>query len=449
MIAQRSNNILVDIFIIFVGVVILLVGMAMVNCFVTTELASFIDIIPMLFAIWFIVHFLHLRDVVNKSSIKYLYLITFVLTFLVLIFSLAFVFNETGYFYTLEKSGIRLNEHAWAYNNIRKLSHYSLIDLIFEGNLKHFHLGKYSAVFAYCSLMFRYGGDVLTHICIWRAFHLCLVAILVSLSAYNFGVDDKKRLSMIMIVSLFIPMLDTLFAYNHDSVGYTFIALGFYILSCTHKNNLASLIAFPLYAFLFFWFRRPYAVIAVALYFWSILRGNRNKINILLGSIIIVLILSYFTSTINFIDFVNDDLGFAENSNPTGQVERGFINKILVTTLGYFPWTNLLKNVQWPYALFACFQGAMNVTIMYYIFIDYRNKLMSLFNNPFTLSGVLFFLAAMAHPGHISYTSVAIPFFLAALENVTIKRVFRTYSFMILIIFMGGLIYKFLGIGKW
>lgn len=446
MIAQRSNSLLEDIFIILVGVIILLAGMAFVNCFVTTELASFIDIIPMMLAIWFIVHFLKLNEVVNKTTINVFYIIIFILTLVILIFSINVVFSKNGYFYTFESQGFGKNEHAWAFNNIRNLSQYSLYELLVKGKLDYYNLDKYGVAFSYCSLMFRYGGVVLTHICIWRAFHLAIVSILIMLSATKLGIEDERRLSMIMTTCLLLPMFDTIFAYNHDAVGYAFIALGVYIYLSSYKIPFISFLTFPIYVLLFYWFRRPYALIAIALFFWSSFKNNR--IIALFSIFISTFALFFLASNMNLYDFFYDDLGVSDRNLASENDGRSFINILLITIIGNFPWTILLKNIQWPYILFACFQGAMNITIIYYLLITFRTqrkeKRFALLSNPMTLGGFLFFLASLSIPGHMSYTSVAMPFFLITIENVDQRKLTRTYLFVIVIIFSAGLIYDIL-----
>lgn len=437
----RENSIVFDILAIFGGLAILLLGMRLVNNFISDEVASFIDIIPMLFALWFISNMLHVERFIGKNGLIIFLLIIASLTFILLIFSVKFVFSPTGYYYTLENTGI-LNEHAWCHDCIKEISEHSFFD-IFQGGIEYMNLGKYESLFVYCSLMFRFGGDVLTHICIWRAFHLGLVTILMILIAEKIGVKNRKRFVLIMMICLFMPMLHVLFAYNHDGVGYAFVALGTYLFISCSSNVTKSLVVLPFFVLLFYWYRPPYALIAVAMYLWNAFSESRNK-NKIVALLAVVLLALIFFATVDIGALLTDKMGMEVYSDAFDQnhKQRNFFNALAVTITGYFPWTNLFHDVIWPYNFFCCFQGAMNITLLYYIYYSYkRNFFKSMISNPVLLIGCFFLLGAMVYPGFANYTSVAMTFFAVVITNVDVKRFFKSYSMSIVIIFFLGLLW--------
>ena len=125
---------------------------------------------------------------------------------------------------------------------------------------------------------------------------------------------------------------------------------------------------------------------------------------------------------------------------------RSLLNCVVIGIIGYFPWTNLLRDINWTYHLFACFQGIMNVVIIYYLICCYKIKIYVFLINPLLLSGLMFLLFALFVPGHVSYTSVSIPLFIVTLNNITLKIVIKTFSIVFLIILIGGYIYSSLGL---
>lgn len=440
---KSTNSLLVDICVIASSIVILLFGMYLVNQIFTSELASYIDVIPMGLALLFAMKSLRLDSLIGQNAKVTFIIFTIILTLVILLFSSTYVFSPNGYFHTLQNY-ISLNEQSWAYDNITAISEMSYSDIV-KGNLESLQLRKYQNSFLYCSLLFRYGGNVLTHICIWRAFHLCLEAILMALIAARLGVRDRKALLAILIICMIQPMLDVFFAYNHDAVGNFFIALGMYIFVCTSKNKMYSILAFPIYALLFYWFRQPYGLIAIAIFIWNIVANQRSTFSFVFGSLAVILMLIFFITTFDVASFLFDDLGVGEQADAVEREGRGLINTILVGTLGYFPWLNLLKDPNWAYCLFACFQGAMNLSMLYYVYKQNRDNIKGVFSNPVFLAALMFLLSAYALPGHMAYTAVAMPFFAATFHSIKLKSFMKSYVMMIVVVFVAGFIYGTLG----
>lgn len=424
------------------GLAIMLLGVGIVNYVTDSVIASFIDIIPMCLGLWFIVKQLGFNDILGHNYVKSFFVIIVSITVLLLLYSIAFVFSKDGYFFTLVNTGI-LNEHSWAHENIIAISEMP-IDSVLFGGLESLNLGKYEVSFAYTSLMFRFGGNVLTHICIWRAFHLALVSLVMVLISVKLGIRDSAHLFFILIGCLLMPMMDTIFAYNHDGVGYAFLAIGTYIFVSCSKNSISGLIAFPFYVLLFYWFRRPYAIIAILLFLSSLVFVKRRVFDLVIGVIATLSLIVYFFMTVDINKLLVDEMEVVAYSAADERLGRGFINALLVSVLGYFPWMNLLRDINWPYAIFSCFQGSFNLAVFYYLLKSNYKKMSVLFTDSLFWAGLMFFVAAMAVPGHLSYTSVAILLFLLNINNVTHKQFFKSYLLMIFLVFTSGVVYGLL-----
>ena len=441
---MRNNNssFLLNIANIILGLVILLFGMRAVSSISISLAASYINIIPLCLSLWYISKTLKLNQFIGKKAEKSFIIFIVLLTLFSITFSYYFVYNDY-----LNKNGelCAHREHVWFYDNILTISKFTLFDWV-NGALADLHLGKYENLSVYGSLFLRYGGDLPTNMCIWSAFNLALVAILIVLTAAKFGIEDKKRLWFIMLICLMQPYLDMIFACHRDGYGQVTIVLGFYIFVCTYKNSLSGIIAFPFYAFLFWIFRAQYIIIAVAIFFWSTFMSNRKSLNLIFGIVVVALVVLFLLSTINIVDYAYSEMYVGGYEVVNQRAGRSIVNMILISTLGYFPWPNLLQDPLWPWQVFAVFQGAMNVAMLYHVILIYKNKLSSIIDNPDLFIGVLLLAASVFVPGHMSYTVVAMPFFASSLVNVSKKRFLKTYGISILIIFFAGLLYSSLGL---
>lgn len=442
---NRDNNLVTDIAVILLGLLILLGGMTIVNGVVTGALASFIDIIPMTISLWFVSRFLHIDRLIGKKGVFTFLFLLFIITIVILVYSLFFVFSDNGYFFTLDKTGI-FNEHAWCHDSIVEISKHSFRDIL-HGGIDNLYLGKYRDLFVYCSLMIRCGGDVLTNMCVWRAFHLGIVVLLMMKIAARIGVVDCRSLRFIMVFCLFMPMMDTLFAYNHDCVGYAFVALGSYIFVCCYRDSALSLFAFPFFFILLYIFRQPYALIAVAMYLWSLFFGGQKTSSIIVGLFAVALLIVVISMTVDIPSMLAESMQMDVHMEALSesQSQRGVINGLIVSILGYFPWTNLLHDVNWPYSVFNCFQGAMDLALLFYVVRVYQSSLIRSFvSNPILLLGLLFLISSFVYPGHLSYTSVAMPFFVIAVSDEGVSKFARDYGITIIILFVAGIIWSWI-----
>lgn len=438
---MQKNSLLFEIFVLVVGLFIMLFGMRLISMVSMKVTASYLNIIPLLISLWFIVKNLHLERLVGKRAITLFFVFIVVLCLLSILFSSIFVYNNY-----LDGAGelCAHPEHVWFYDNLLTISRFTSADWQ-QGALADLYLEKYQNMAVYGSLYVRFGGDVPTNMCIWSAFNLSLVAFLMVLSAVRLGIDDKKGLSVIMLLCLLQPYLDMIFANHRDGYGMVAIALGFYVFITTYKNPAKNIIAYPFYALLLWSFRAQYLIIASILLFWGLILGNRKTLNIVSGVLVVALLILFVQNT-NMVDYAYSNMhleGYEESATRQG---RSLFNSLLISILGYFPWLNLSRDPLWPWQLFAVFQGAMNVTIIYHIFTSYKNSFQSFINKPELLTGLLLIAASVFVPGHMSYTVVAMPFLAISLSKVNQKTIFKTYFVSILIVFFGGIIYSLLGL---
>lgn len=440
---NNNNSLLLDITNILLGLIILLLGMRLVSIISISVTASFINVIPLCLSLWYVLKTLKISRFIGQGAEKTFIVIIALWTLFCITYSYIFV-----YYNYMNGQGelCAHSEHVWFYDNLMTIAHFSHSDWN-SGALADLHLGKYENLSVYGSLFVRYGGDVPTNMCIWSAFNLALVAILMVLSLSRLGLNDQRCLWFIMLLCLTQPYLDMIFACHRDGYGQSAIMLGFYIFASTYNKPFSKIIAFPFYALLFWTFRSHYLIIAVVMLFWSIIKGNSNSfLNIVLGIGMVALVVAFLMMTINIVDYAKTEMYVGGYEDADERAGRSFINMFLISTLGYFPWPNLLKDALWPWQIFAVFQGAMNMAIIYYLFMTFKNRLREFVDNPTLFLGLLLFAASMFVPGHMSYTVVAMPFLASGLTNVDRKKFFRSYGISILIVLVVGFFYSILGL---
>ena len=439
-----KNGLIHDLLIILIGLSIFLFGVYLVSIVLTNETASFIDVVPMCLSLWFIIKALKINELVGKETAVLFMVILTCSTLFSLLLGKEIVFASDGYFNNLEKTGI-FNEHSWTYDNMSNIAGFSVAE-IFSGAVKGLNLGHYEYLYTYCSLIFRYGGDIITHICIWRAFHFGLASLLMVLVAYKIGLEEKKRLVFILIICLIQPMMNTFSAYTRDAPGQAAIAIGLYILVSTRHSYLKNTIAFPIVAFLFYVFRLQYLIIAVFLYLWNLFSGKKHVGEIIFGVAITVIVIVYMASTVNYYDFLYHDLNVGIYTNEAKRSSFSIYYALIVGILGYFPWTNLLRDMNWPYSMYACFQGAMNFTVLYHVIVSNKGRFKELFSNPIFIAAILFFAFALFVPGHMSYTSVSMPLFAISIKDIELNKCLSFYLKTILMVFILGGAYNLMGL---
>lgn len=424
--------------VIILGLLIMLVGMFVVSMITITVVASFINIVPLVVSLWFIMKATCLEDYIGKKAVVFALLFVAFLTLINLVFGIIFVYDK---YLSYGGNLCAHEEQTWFYECVLTISNFSFDDWM-GGTIEHLHLGKYQNIMSYTSLLLTFGGNIPTNICIWNAFHLALSAILVVLIGVKLQITDGKKLGVMLFIVLLQPYLDMLFAFHRDGFGEAILLLGFYLFISTYKSSVYSLIAFPIYAFLFWTFRAQYLLIIVLLYLWNIFRNNRNILNFVIGIIAIVAVVYLFLTSINIYDYLKSDMhvyGYEVASERQG---RSPLNMIIISILGYFPWTNLFSDRLWPWQFFACIQGAMNLTILFFVFKTYFNKLKSFITEPTLFTAMMFLGASVFVPGHMSYTVVAMPFFALTVTNIRIRQFLGMFGVIIVIVFCASLLYS-------
>ena len=436
----KKKSFLYNIAVIFIGLFILLLGIRVVANLTRTVTASYINIIPLCISLWFIERNLSLNKLLGRKALLVFFIFIVLLTLFCIFFSIHYVFGSY-----LNGGGdlCAHPEQTWFYNNMLTIANFSKSDWS-QGLLADMHLGKYEIQLTYASLLVRFGGDIPTNMCIWSAFHLSLCAFIMVLVAVKMGVTNRQRLCLIFFICLLQPYIDMLFACHRDGFGEAALVLGLYIYISTYKNNVANLIAFPFYAFFFWSFRAQYLLLAATLYLWTFLIGKRKTINVIIGVIITILLFIIFYSSVDLYDYVYNNSYLGDYEVVGARQGRSVINMILISILGYFPWTNLLNDILWPWQLFASLQGAMTMTILYYVVKIYKNSLSAFLFNPVLFAGLLFFISSVYIPGHMSYTVVAMPILAATIKNITQKQFCYTYAAMIGLVCVSGYLYSLL-----
>ena len=438
---QKENNLLLDLIVVILGLIILLFGMNVVSSFTTSVNATYINIIPMCLALLFIIKSLHFNLIVGSQTIALFFVFVILLTLINIFYGVNFVYDD---FLRIGGTLCTHPEHAWVYDNVLAISKVPLKDLL-NGELNEMYLGKYQNLLFYLSFMIRFGGNIPTNICIWNAFHLSLSSILIAMSAQKMGIDNRNRLIFVFFVCLFQPILDSLTSFHRDGFGESFLIIGLYVFACTYKNNTMKIFAFLLYAFLFWCFRAQYIFVAIALLIWAIYYGKKRFSIDLVGVFSFFAIFLFVINLSEIFDFASDNLYFNAYEEAGERQGRSLINIILVGIIGYFPWTNLFRDSCWYYHVFACFQGAMDVVILYYVAGSLKNNLRAIFYNPILMVALLLFISALYLPGHTAYTMVSMPLFAVVISDTKFKNFISSYVYVCFIILLVGLVYGTLG----
>lgn len=441
---RMKNDCVKNLMSFLVGLAVLLMFFFIAKAFSEGVASSYVASVFMLIALMVVAKATRMRDYVGDSGVTAMIVFSAVMVVFNLLFSQYLVFN--GF---LESGGIGSisihPEHSLSYDQMT-----SITRVIESGgslkDLNDLNLNQYQWLYTYYSLMFLCGGNVVTHICVFNMFHLGIAAIFMVLTAARLGVQNKTSLYLILFICLSQPVMDCLFAYHRDIVGQTALTLGMYIFVSTYNNNLYKILAFPIYAILFYSFRLQYLVVALVLFLWALFNDKRKGSSFYFGIVVFIgfalfiatqmssdILMSFFLSDLNINDYV--------------QIERlSFLGNLILGFVGFFPWTQLKVDPNWTYHLFAYLQGAMNITIVYYVLKSNWKNLRELIDNPVLLVALLLFVIAFFVAGHTSYVSVAIPFFAVGISNVTFKQIIKLFFILCVIYTVLSFVYDAMGL---
>lgn len=426
---------------IIVGVFIMLMGMSISHGQGVGLWTSYLNVIFMSLGIYYILRALKFYEYVGKKNIVFFICGVSGITVFCIWFSSSFLFTDLlGDSYEISSHW----EHSWCYQNIRTIAESIKSGENLSSTLDGLYLRQYEKSFTYSSLMFIFGGNEPTNICIWNGMHLAIIAIMACLIAVRLGVEDKKRLSFIFFVVLFLPFFDALHIYHRDNVGEALLMIGMYIFVCVYKKPLWSLVFMPLFVFLFYCFRFQYAIVAVLLYFWCVLINATKKVGSLLAFVVLVVVAILLINYINIDAFLEQDLNYTIYSENILGRGGGFLRTFVVGLVGYFPWTNLLRDPYWTYHVFMPLQAMINISVLFLLFLNYKRNLIQLAVNPALMCGLmLFFLGFGGGVGHVSYFAAGMPLLI-----IGIKRKFSLFvkvmAVFISINFFAGILYSLL-----
>ena len=422
-----------------IGIALLLGGMWIVNLFVDGILSSFIDIIPMVVALYYIASSVGINRMIGKKLVYRWLLLILVLAVFSLSFSCFFVFND--YLNGISNDVTTHEEHAWGYESMASIAESIKIGDLNQ-TLESLHLGKYQTLFVVYSLMFVFGGTVVTHICIWNSFFvgLCCVLLLLIAGRENYLSENNKQ-ALFLITALF-PIFHCGFIYHRDIIGVAFVVLGFYLFISTYKSAIASIVSFPLYSLLFYHFRHPYIIVAFLLFLFGLVSRKNKGLITLFSFVVLLFAVVYFLYNENLTSFFSEDLYFDAYGS---QYHGSLIGTILQAIVGYFPWTQLITDKHWTYHVFICLQQCMQLSIIFFFINEYQNKLGDILKKPVPLMGVLLFSTALISAGHVAYFSVAFPFLAICINNLNIRKVYSVFIIVFSFFFITSIVYNMLG----
>ena len=266
-----SNRSIINVFAVLLGVVLLLAGMWLVGNMVQGVTSSYVDVIALYISLYVVGKMTGIENYIGKNSFRWFMFLSIALTLFNLIYSEHFVFVR----YLAAGSGdVSIHpEHSLSYFRMS-----SIAEIISKGepyeNVETLNLNQYKWLYTYYSLMFVFGGDVVTHINVFNMYHLGISGLLMVFIADKLGIKDKKTLSTILFLCLLQPIFQCLFAYHRDIVGQAALSLGMYLFVSAYKNNLINILVLPIYALLFYSYRLQYLVVAIVLFFWALFRGQ-------------------------------------------------------------------------------------------------------------------------------------------------------------------------------
>ncbi len=425
---------------IVISIFIVLFGMQTLSLFLSGVIVSYTSIFFIVIALKFLCISLGIEKSIGKVYSNLYILIVCLIIFFSLEFSTRVLFAD---YLSGKSSSISEHwEHNWCYEQILyyadAISQRQPLLSILTGVTSP----QYIVTHAYSSLVFLYGGNTVTHYCVWNGLHLAITSALIYLIARTMGVVNKDQLSFVLIASLIMPAFDILYIYDRDIVGEALLILGVYFFCCSYKKGVKwCILMFPIYGFFFLGLRLQYLAIAFMLMGWSFmvrLKGNSAIIILSVFSILGILLLST-TSLWNLLN-----IGTYMDSSES---KRGIISTLMVGLIGYFPWTNLLKDPHISYHFPMCLQAVVDLVIWILFYRSCRGNYRRCFYNPvFLCAIVLAVFGFVGGVGHVKYFCVSAPLFLIGIKGMKISYLIRCYFIMTVIYVMASVLYDLMGL---
>ena len=205
------DNPIQTIFGIVVSITVLLLFMFLLRDVGNGVQNTLVNFISLTIAIIVLVNVTGLRNVVGEGVVLKVVLFALVVSIVSLVFSRYFVFNRY-----MEGAYGHLShiEHDLMYNQMQIISTRLSTGNSLANAIQGLQLNQYHNIFVYSAMIFLVGGINLTNMIVWSALHMVICAVCMTLMCYRFGITDRARLNLILVLSLCQPLFWAVHHYN-------------------------------------------------------------------------------------------------------------------------------------------------------------------------------------------------------------------------------------------
>ena len=440
------NKCIVKIIYVFFGVIIFLLGMFIVSSFFHGVLCSIVGVICIDVSVFFIMKATKIKQLLGKNSVRNTLIIISFIIILNIIFSTEYVFKNylDGYAISISNH----YEHDWTFTQIKTLAERIRSGMKIGTLSSGMALNQYNYLYIYSSLLFVFGGVSVTHICLWNGLHLVIIAVFVTFTSYKYGIKEQKKLKTIFYIAMFQPAFMSLFVYDRDIVGESVVIMALYIFVSVYNKPILCILTFPIYGFLFYTLRYQYLLVAFILCIWAMFKSRRVKSSTFIALLVLVITGKLFFDRFDITNFVWSVLNLDDYILGTSFHISSIISNIIRSMFGYFPWTNLFRDIYWWYHIFLCLQATMTLSLWIWLLYNsiYRKKIRETFKNPMIIFASASWLFALVSSGHVKYFAVCAPLLATGFVNYDNRKFKRLLYITISIVFIGSILYNSLGL---
>ncbi|MBR3779229.1 MAG: hypothetical protein IKL13_05865 [Clostridia bacterium] len=440
------DNPIQTIFGIVVSITVLLLFMFLLRDVGNGVQNTLVNFISLTIAIIVLVNVTGLRNVVGEGVVLKVVLFALVVSIVSLVFSRYFVFNRY-----MEGAYGHLShiEHDLMYNQMQIISTRLSTGNSLANAIQGLQLNQYHNIFVYSAMIFLVGGINLTNMIVWSALHMVICAVCMTLMCYRFGITDRARLNLILVLSLCQPLFWAVHHYNKVIIGQAFIMVAMYIYVCSFHNSWLNMLLFPVYAWLLWSMRLQYLLIAVVLCLMCIIVSNQKRHMIIVVQMIVVLAIAVLLiMSMDMSSFLQSDLNFASYTEDSDYSLLVMPMRLLRSFLPYFPFTNIFNDKHWAFNVFCILQITLNLVLWYLVLSRalVKRRLKKLFANPMFIAAVGFFCAGLLSAIHTTYVSVGTILLLSEIEDVKGSKIFINCVFTFMLLMFVSVVYFALGL---
>lgn len=440
------DNPIQTIFGIVVSITVLLLFMFLLRDVGNGVQNTLVNFISLTIAIIVLVNVTGLRNVVGEGVVLKVVLFALVVSIASLVFSRYFVFNRY-----MEGAYGHLShiEHDLMYNQMQIISTRLSTGNSLANAIQGLQLNQYHNIFVYSAMIFLVGGINLTNMIVWSALHMVICAVCMTLMCYRFGITDRARLNLILVLSLCQPLFWAVHHYNKVIIGQAFIMVAMYIYVCSFHNSWLNMLLFPVYAWLLWSMRLQYLLIAVVLCLMCIIVSNQKRHMIIVVQMIVVLAIAVLLiMSMDMSSFLQSDLNFASYTEDSDYSLLVMPMRLLRSFLPYFPFTNIFNDKHWAFNVFCILQITLNLVLWYLVLSRalVKRRLKKLFANPMFIAAVGFFCAGLLSAIHTTYVSVGTILLLSEIEDVKGSKIFINCVFTFMLLMFVSVVYFALGL---